>query len=123
MNRATVFSAGEGSPQSCSPAPERVLSGDPQQVAWNHYTDPTAQFNAGTWQGEPGAWRVRYDPHEEEFCVVLEGEMTLTAADGQVQHFRAGDAFVVPGGFEGIWENRTRVRKQYAIMALKSQGS
>ena len=123
MKRATVFSAGEVSPQSCSPPADRVLQGDPQQQAWNHYADPTGQFSAGTWQGEPGAWRVRYDPHEEEFCVLVEGEMTLTAADGQMQHFRAGDAFVVPGGFEGIWENRTRVRKHYAIMALKSQGS
>ena len=123
MKSIVAFGASQVVPEALIPAADRVLRGVPRQLVWNHYADPTGQFSAGTWQGEPGAWRVRYDPHEEEFCVLLEGEMTLTAADGQVQHFRAGDAFVVPGGFEGIWENRTRVRKQYAIMALKSQGS
>ncbi|WP_031409328.1 cupin domain-containing protein [Thiomonas sp. FB-Cd] len=123
MKSIVAFGSSHVVQEPLIPAADRVLRGDPRQQVWNHYADPTAQFNAGTWQGEPGAWRVRYDPHEEEFCVLLEGEMTLTAADGQVQSFRAGDAFVVPGGFEGIWENRTRVRKHYAIMALKSEAS
>jgi uncharacterized cupin superfamily protein len=123
MKSIVAFGVSQVGQEALIPAAERVLRGDPRQLVWNHYADPTAQFNAGTWQGEPGAWRVRYDPHEEEFCVLLEGEMMLTAADGQVQHFRAGDAFVVPGGFEGVWENRTRVRKHYAIMALKPHGS
>lgn len=60
---------------------------------------------------------LRGDPHEEEFCVLLQGRMTLTAGDGAAQEFRAGDACVVPGGFSGIWENHPRVRKHYAIMA------
>ena len=32
---------------------------------------------------------------------------------------KAGEAFVVPGGFEGVWENLTPVTKLYAIMNLK----
>ncbi len=110
-------------PETLSPAPERVLRGDPQQMVWNHYTDATGQFSAGVWQGEPGAWRVRYGTHEEEFCVLLEGRMTLTADDGTARQFSAGDAFVVPGGFSGVWENHSRVRKHYAIMALAAPTS
>jgi uncharacterized cupin superfamily protein len=51
--------------------------------------------------------------------VLLEGRVRLTAQDGSVSEFAAGDAFVVPGGFTGIWENIGRVRKHYAIMHLK----
>ena len=106
-------------PEAFAPDASRVISGDPRQLAWNHYTDASGQFNAGIWSGEPGAWRVRYAPHEEEFCVLLEGEVTLHGDDGRRVQLRAGDAFVVPGGFEGIWENHTRVRKHYAIMTLR----
>ncbi len=120
MRHPIAFTTTGVTPEAFAPAPERVLRGDPQQHAWNHYTDATEQFSAGIWQGEPGAWRVRYDAQEHELCVLLEGHMTLTADDGTARDFRAGDAFVVPGGFTGIWENHTRVRKHYAIMALKN---
>lgn len=98
---------------------DRLLDGEPSPVAWNGYTDPTGQFFAGQWQAGPGRWRVVYEPHEEEFCVLLDGEVELTDASGRTQRFRAGDAFVVRGGFDGIWHNLTPVRKHYAIMNLK----
>ena len=50
---------------------------------------------------------------------LLEGEVRLPDAAGRVQHFRSGDAFVVPGGFRGEWCNLTPVRKHHAIMLLK----
>ncbi len=106
---------GEASPV----APERLLEGQPAPRAWNLYTDATEQFFAGQWEAGPGRWRVVYDPHEEEFCVLLEGEVELVDAHGATQRFKAGDAFVVPGCFAGTWHNLTRVRKHYAIMLLK----
>ena len=118
MPRAIAFNSSVVAAEACTPAPERVLHGDPQAQAWNHFTDATGQFNAGVWQGEAGAWRVCYAPHEDEFCVLIEGEVLLTPLHGTPQHFRMGEAFVVPGGFEGIWENLGRVRKHYAIMAV-----
>lgn len=114
-----VFAQQSIAAQACTPAADRILAGAPTQQAWNHYTDPTEQFFAGIWAGEPGAWRVIYAAHEEEFCVLLEGEVRLTDDRGHVTHLRAGDAFVIPGGFTGQWENLTRVRKHYAIMTLK----
>lgn len=99
--------------------PERLREGQPQPRTWNGYTDPSGQFFAGQWAAEAGRWEVVYEAHEEEFCVLLEGEVRLTDAAGRVQHFRAGDAFVVPGGFRGEWCNLTPVRKHYAIMLLK----
>ena len=101
------------------PAPDRVLRGRPSSLTRNHHTDTTGQFFSGEWTAEDGAWRVVYAPHEEEFCLLLEGRVTLTGVDGHRTELSAGDAFVVPGGFEGTWENHGRVRKLYAIMALK----
>ena len=121
MPAIVTFDA-EVDPEAFTPDPARVLRGDPRQLSWNHHTDASGQFCAGVWQGEPGAWRVRYAIGEEEFCVLLEGEATLTGDDGRSVRLHAGDAFVVPGGFEGIWENHTRVRKHYAIMTLREAG-
>jgi uncharacterized cupin superfamily protein len=102
-----------------SPDPSRIVRGHPSSLAHNHYTDATGQFFSGEWTAEDGAWRVAYSDHEEEFCLLLEGRVTLTGLDGHRVELTAGDAFVVPGGFEGTWENHGRVRKLYAIMALK----
>jgi len=107
-------------PEYSAPAGERIVSGDPRQTTWNHYSDPTGQFHAGIWQGEPGAWRVQYDAHEEELCTLIEGQVRLTGTDGSVCEFSAGASFVVPGGYAGIWENLTRVRKIYAIGTLQA---
>jgi uncharacterized cupin superfamily protein len=106
---------GEASPIQ----PGRLIEGEPGPRAWNGYTDASGQFLAGQWRAGPGRWRVVYEAHEEEFCVLIEGEVRLTDDAGRVQRFRAGDAFVVTGGFHGEWCNVTRVRKHYAIMLLK----
>ena len=110
---------GEASPVSV----DRLLAGEPAPRAWNLYSDPSGQFFAGQWAAGVGRWRVVYAAHEEEFCVLLEGEVRLTDAAGSARHFKAGDAFVVPGGFEGEWCNLTPVRKHYAIMLLKDTNS
>lgn len=119
--RIVRFDAPPPPAESAMPAADRIVSGRPAQLAWNHYSDPTGQFHAGIWQGEPGAWRVRYEPHEEELCTLVEGHVRLTDGAGVVQEFAAGATFVVPGGFTGIWENVTRVRKIYALGTLQAQ--
>jgi uncharacterized cupin superfamily protein len=106
-------------PARSRPPSERILSGDPAQLTWNHYSDPTGQFHAGIWQAEAGAWRVIYERHEEELCTLIEGRVRLTDAAGAVREFGIGDSFVVPGGFTGIWENLGRVRKIYAVTSLR----
>jgi uncharacterized cupin superfamily protein len=106
-------------PEASEPPAERLLSGAPRQLVWNRYSDPTGQFHAGIWQGEAGAWRVQYEVHEEELCTLLEGRVRLTDAAGRVREFAPGASFVVPGGFRGVWENLGRVRKVYAVTALR----
>lgn len=101
-----------------APPPARVLEGEPQFVTRNHYTDSTERFFSGEWSATVGAWQVVYDPHEEEFCVLLEGHAQLTSESGEVVDLKAGDSFVIPGGFVGVWRNLTPVRKHYAIALM-----
>ncbi len=116
----TLFRNASTPAEAGAPDPSRLLAGRPVHALRNHYTDRTGQFLSGEWSSTVGRWQVRCDPREEEFCILLEGTVRLEAADGQVHEMHAGDAFVVPAGFEGIWENITPVRKFYAVMALKA---
>jgi len=100
-------------PELSSPDPEKLLSGHPRLTVWNHYGDPTQQFFAGVWEATPGSWRVRYSEHE--FCHLLSGRVVITADDGERTEFAAGDSFVVPAGFSGVWEVTQSCRKLYAI--------
>ena len=40
----------------------------------------------------------------DEYVLVLSGEVTLTSEAGQSQTFGAGDSFLVPKGWTGIWD-------------------
>jgi hypothetical protein len=94
-------------------AAEKLISGNPEQRLWSHYTDASGQFFAGIWESDPGAWRVHYT--EEEYCRILKGRSRLTAADGTVTEVGPGDEFVIPRGFEGVWEVLECTRKTYVI--------
>ncbi|MBT7950079.1 MAG: DUF861 domain-containing protein [Gammaproteobacteria bacterium] len=47
--------------------------------------------------------RVRNYPYDQ-FVLVLSGKSVLTDETGNAQTFKAGDLFVVPRGFTGVWE-------------------
>jgi uncharacterized protein len=96
-----------------TPAADRLIDGSPKQTISNVFTDSTGQFFAGRWSSTRGKWRVRYT--ENELCVMMAGRVVLTADDGVACTFAAGDAFVVPAGFSGIWEVVVDCTKIYAI--------
>jgi uncharacterized protein len=100
-------------PQVWRPAADRIISGDPEQRAWNSYTSADGRFHSGIWECQPGKWRVVFT--EYEFCHVLAGVIVVTGDDGSERVFRAGDAFVSPAGFAGSWEVLEPARKYYSI--------
>jgi hypothetical protein len=100
-------------PQPANPNASRLVSGNPQLTAWNHYSDPSQQFFAGIWSATRGSWRIQYTEHE--FCHLLEGRVLLTSSTGERWEFTVGDSFVVPAGFTGTWEVIEDCRKVYAI--------
>lgn len=51
---------------------------------------------------------------EDELCVIIEGSVTLTDAQGAQTTHAKGDAFVIPSGFSGTWKSNEQVTKIYA---------
>ncbi len=50
---------------------------------------------------------------EQETCLLLEGEVTVTPEAGKPVRFGAGDLVVFPAGMSCIWEVHKPVRKHY----------
>jgi uncharacterized cupin superfamily protein len=96
---------------------DRVVSGACEQSVENHYSDPSGQFHAGIWSGGVGCWRVQYSEHE--FCTMLQGRVKVSDNAGQSVLLSAGDSFVIPAGFEGLWEVLEPASKTYAIFEAK----
>ena len=99
---------------AAEPVPgERLVSGNPMQSVTNAYSDAGNAFHCGAWEGGVGAWRVAYTEHE--FCHLLAGRVRLRGDDGSDTTVVAGDSFVIPAGFAGIWEVLEPARKLYAV--------
>lgn len=92
---------------------DRIVAGDGEQIIRNVFESPDKKFNAGVWEAMPGRWMVTYT--ESEFCYLLTGKVTLADFDGRSWTFRAGEAFVVPGGFKGTFEVVEPAQKYYAV--------
>lgn len=95
--------------------PERLLSGAPQQTIANYFTDSSEQLIAGVWESSPGKWHAVSD--RDEFCYILEGQVIIADDRGGEKRFTAGDAFVIPKGFQGTWEVLKDTRKYYVIFS------
>ena len=94
-------------------AGERLVSGTPMQTMANAYSDTGNAFHCGVWESGVGAWRVSYSEHE--FCHLLTGRVRLLDDSGSDTLLVAGDSFVIPAGFKGIWEVLEPARKLYAV--------
>ncbi|WP_163933918.1 cupin domain-containing protein [Paraferrimonas sp. SM1919] len=92
---------------------DKLIEGPAEQHISNLYSDPSGQFHVGFWGSEPGSWQVSYDEHE--YCQLLEGEVEIKSHDGAVMHIKAGEQFVIPAGFKGVWHTIKSCKKTYVI--------
>jgi uncharacterized cupin superfamily protein len=113
MSISIIPLSGEVPVEESAPAPDRLLAGNPRQRAWNFFSDASGRFHAGRWSSTPGRWRVLYT--ENELCVMTAGRVVIHGSAGERLEFAAGDAFIVPAGFEGTWEVLEECTKIYAI--------
>lgn len=100
-------------PDITRPDPAKVVQGDPVHTTWN--AEHRDGLYCGLWQSTPGAWRVSYD--EWEFVHILQGVSVLTDADGTAVTLKAGDAWIIRPGFQGVWEVIETTLKEYVIRA------
>ena len=93
----------------------RLATGSPMpvQAVRNAYTDATGRFFGGIWRSSVGAWRVSYT--ENELCVLTAGRVRVSDDAGRSWTFGPGDCFVMPAGFQGLWEVLEPAQKFYAI--------
>ena len=99
--------------EAFSPAPDRIVHGNPHGETRNAYESQDGRKYFGEWSCGKGAWRVSYS--EWEYCRILEGHVRLTGDDGSVAEAGPDGNLVIEPGFEGVWENLTPVRKLYVI--------
>jgi uncharacterized cupin superfamily protein len=94
------------------PAADRVLAGNPMTTAKNFFSDAPNGFFAGVWQSTVGRWRVSYSEHE--FCHITSGRVRIQS-NHKSWEFGPGQSFLIPAGFEGIWEVLEPMSKLYVI--------
>ncbi|TVQ67257.1 MAG: cupin domain-containing protein [Oceanospirillales bacterium] len=92
---------------------EKLISGNPLQSLWMHYTDESEQFFSGVWRSEPGKWRIHYT--EEEYCLISGGVSVVTDESGKSIRLKSGDEFIIPKGFIGTWEVIETTTKRFVI--------
>lgn len=72
-------------------------------------------FEVGCWDTQP--FKTDVEPFScHEFCQVLEGEVTLTDADGAKHLFHPGDCFFIPAGTQVGWDVPKYLKKYYAAL-------
>lgn len=65
------------------------------------------------WTKEPSAFPWAYD--STEICYFLEGDVTVTPAQGEPVRLGRGDLVTFPAGLRCTWEIRAAVRKHYTF--------
>jgi uncharacterized protein len=98
--------------------PNADLQPDPEhpgECYLNNFVGGDPGLFAGVWSADAQETVIDSYP-VDEVCVVLAGVITLTATDGSVREFRAGDAFAIRKGTALTWANSPDVRKIYVIL-------
>ncbi|MGH7804141.1 MAG: cupin domain-containing protein, partial [Candidatus Binatia bacterium] len=80
------------------------------------YDGTANEFVVGLWSSEPGVLQTDSYPHDE-YCLVLEGTLVVTNRSGTKDEFKPGDSFVIPKGWAGTWDMKTKFKKQYVASA------
>lgn len=113
---SAIFVAGQGQTQSeCSidfPKTERLVKGNPERHTYSLYEHPN--MDCGIWQCEVGAWNIVFAENKQEFFTVIEGRVRLHAKHSDIViDVSAGEAGIIPPGFEGTFEVLEAVKKYY----------
>ena len=65
----------------------------------------------GVWESSESAYHIKNYPWTE-YVLMISGRVIITNDDGTQNEFVAGDTFVIPKGFTGIWDVREPMKKQ-----------
>lgn len=116
---STLWLAGKGKTDSeCAvdfPRPDRLVQGNPERHSYSLYEHPNME--CGIWHCEVGTWNIVFAENKQEFFTVIEGHVRLHHKHSDnVIDVIAGEAGVIPPGFEGTFEVVEVVKKYYVIV-------
>ncbi|MCU0121657.1 cupin domain-containing protein [Pseudomonas sp. B2M1-30] len=99
---------------SAAPEPQILIGPTPQCRSRNAFEDAASDLRVGIWDSTP------YERHGRahklnELMYLIEGSVTLQAADGSSVTINAGDSVFVPQGAPCAWKSTRYVRKVYAV--------
>ncbi|MEY2893033.1 MAG: hypothetical protein RJA98_2941 [Pseudomonadota bacterium] len=93
------------------PAHYRVLEGTHFSYRCHDpYTFPNRTAAVEVCEIDPVTLEIRYWP-ETEVIHLVRGEVTITEPDGRTSNHVAGDIFVLPRGFKGVWRQSGQLLK------------
>ena len=69
------------------------------------------RVQVGVWEAGIGELVLDNFPFTE-YVLMISGIVTVTEKNGDTMTFKAGDTFVIPKGWSGIWDVRERMKKQ-----------
>jgi uncharacterized cupin superfamily protein len=99
---------------SAAPDAEILLSPTPQCRSHNLFVEEATNLRIGVWDSTPYTRRAR--PHKlHELMHLLEGSVTLQAADGTDLTLNTGDTVFVPLDAPCAWKSSVYVRKLYVV--------
>lgn len=101
--------------------PEILETPAPSIHGHTFYEDAGNRIKCLVWGATPYRIVPKTRP-DYEFSILLDGEFTLIGPDGQGILVKAGDAFVLPTGFQYQWSQAVYVRK-FAMSFTPAPGS
>ncbi len=102
--------------------PADLAAGAPVQKGHLYDEDAGEDYSAGVWDctafdDKPGPYSV------DEFMLLLEGTVVMVMPEGEEVVVSAGEAFVIPKGFECQWKMPETVRKIFMILDGAAPGT
>lgn len=94
---------------------DTVVDGIAEERGHRFFTNEGGNVNAGVWECTPCTERISNYPYDQ-CCFVLEGSLVITDESGHAETFNPGDAFIIPRGFNGLWEMTERYKNFFVTV-------
>ncbi|MFK7836507.1 MAG: cupin domain-containing protein [Sulfitobacter sp.] len=92
-----------------------LVSGEPVQHGHLYHEVEDKGYMVGVW--DCTAFTDQMMPYTvDEYMLFLEGDLTMVLPDGAEVEIKAGDAFIIPKGFECQWKQPGFVHKIFMIL-------
>lgn len=104
-------------PKEMVPDGQKSFGGEYKTI--NGYESGDKKFLVALWESGPGVLQTDSYPNDE-YVLVLEGELAITNESGTKATYEPGDSFVIPKGWAGTWDMKKKFKKQFVAVYDKA---